>query len=83
MVWSRPSSSSYRARSDSTVVYRRYGDDPAYTTLRGWATDAQAAVDDWSNKTATQKDAVMRETIRRLGVFMDRMADQQLIRGQA
>lgn len=47
----------------------------AYTTLRQWSLDAAAANTDWPNKTAAQKDAAIRETIRRLGIFFDRFAD--------
>jgi hypothetical protein len=65
------------------TVYRRAGTNPVYSTLRQWASDAQAAFDDWPNKTAAQKDAALRETLRRLGVFMDRMADDVLIQGRA
>lgn len=54
----------------------------AYQTLRQWSLDAQSAYDDWPNKTAAQKDAVQRETIRRLGVFMDRLADLLLLEGR-
>lgn len=55
----------------------------AYSTLRQWSLDAQAAYDDWPNKTAVQKDATQRETIRRLGIFMDRLADLLLIEGRS
>ena len=55
----------------------------AYATLRQWSLDAQAAYDDWPNKTAGQKDVVQRETIRRLGVFMDRLADLLLLEGRS
>jgi hypothetical protein len=71
------------AQRQYDTTYRRYRDDPAYDTLRQWALDARAAFDDWPTKTDAQKDAAVRETIRRLGVFMDRMADQILTRGQA
>ena len=54
----------------------------AYATLRQWSLDAQAAYDDWPNKTTAQKDATTRETIRRLGVFMDRLADLLLLEGR-
>ncbi len=42
---------------------------------RAWSVDAQAAFDDWPNKTQAQKDAVLRETIRRLGVLMSNVAE--------
>jgi hypothetical protein len=54
----------------------------AYSTIRQWSLDAQAAYDDWPNKTAAAKDATTRETIRRLGVFMDRLADLLLLEGR-
>jgi hypothetical protein len=55
----------------------------AYATLRQWSADAQAAYDDWPNKTNAQKDAATRETIRRLGVFFDRFADVLLLDGKS
>jgi hypothetical protein len=55
----------------------------SYQTLRQWSLDAQFAFDDWPNKTNAQKDAVQRETIRRLGVFMDRLADLLLLEGRS
>ncbi len=47
----------------------------AYSTLRQWATDAATANTNWPTMTAVQKDATTRETIRRLGMFMDRFGD--------
>lgn len=47
----------------------------SYIALRQWSDDAQAAYDDWPTKTQAQKDAAIRETIRRLGIFFDRFAD--------
>ncbi len=47
----------------------------AYPTLRQWATDAATANTNWPTMTANQKDATMRESIRRLGVFLDRFGD--------
>jgi hypothetical protein len=55
----------------------------AYAALRQWSADAQASYDDWPNKTNAQKDATYRETIRRLGVLMDRMADLLLVDGRS
>lgn len=55
----------------------------SYQTLRQWSLDAEAAYNDWPNKTNAQKDAVQRETIRRLGVFMDRLADLLLLEGRS
>ena len=55
----------------------------AYQTLRQWSADGQAAYDDWPNKTQAQKDAAIRETIRRLGVFFDRFADLLLLEGRS
>jgi hypothetical protein len=51
----------------------------AYSTLRQWAIDAQANYDTWPTKTNAQKDAAQRETIRRLGILMDRLADLLLV----
>jgi hypothetical protein len=51
----------------------------AYTTLRQWSIDAQANYDTWPTKTNAQKDAAQRETIRRLGILMDRLADLLLV----
>ncbi len=45
------------------------------TQARAWAVDAQDAFDTWPNKTQAQKDAVLRETIRRLGVLMANVAE--------
>jgi hypothetical protein len=55
----------------------------AYQTLRQWSLDAQDAFDTWPTKTAGQKDAATRETIRRLGIFFDRFADLLLIDGRS
>jgi hypothetical protein len=54
----------------------------AYQTLRQWSVDAQDAYDTWPTKTNAQKDATHRETIRRLGVLMDRLADLLLLEGR-
>jgi len=54
----------------------------SYQTLRQWSLDAQDAYDTWPTKTAAQKDAVHRETIRRLGLLMDRLADLLLLEGR-
>jgi hypothetical protein len=54
----------------------------AYQTLRQWSVDAQDAYDTWPTKTNAQKDATQRETIRRLGVLMDRLADLLLLEGR-
>jgi hypothetical protein len=55
----------------------------AYTVLRGWADDAEQVHTDWPTMTQGQKDAVMRETIQRLGLFFDRFADLLLIEGRS
>lgn len=47
----------------------------SYPTLRQWATDAATTNTNWPSMTAAQKDAATRETIRRLGVFLDRFGD--------
>ena len=47
----------------------------AYPTLRTWSGDAAATNIGWPTMTAAQKDAATRETIRRLGVFLDRFGD--------
>ena len=38
---------------------------------------------DWPTMTAGQKDTAMRETIRRLGIFLDRFADVLLVDGRS
>jgi hypothetical protein len=55
----------------------------AYQTLRQWSVDAQANYDTWPTKTNAQKDAAQRETIRRLGILMDRLADLLLLEGRS
>jgi hypothetical protein len=55
----------------------------AYATLRQWSVDAQDAYDTWPTKTNAQKDATHRETIRRLGILMDRLADLLLLEGRS
>jgi len=55
----------------------------AYTTLRQWSADAAQVNTDWDTMTAGQKDAAMQETIRRLGIFMDRLADLLLMDGKS
>lgn len=47
----------------------------AYPTLRQWAGDAATVNTNWPTMTAAQKDAAMRTTIQRLGIFLDRFAD--------
>ena len=54
----------------------------AYVSLRQWSLDAQNAFDTWDSKTVAQKDATQKETIRRLGIFMDRLADLLLVEGR-
>ena len=51
----------------------------AYQTLRGWAADAAQVNTDWPGMSAAQKDTAMRETIRRLGLMLDRFADLLLL----
>jgi len=55
----------------------------AYATLRTWSADAQATADTWATLSTAQKDATQRETIRRLGIFMDRLADLLLLEGRS
>lgn len=55
----------------------------AYTVLRGWADDAETTHANWPTMTQGQKDAVMRETIQRLGLFFDRFADLLLLEGRS
>lgn len=47
----------------------------AYPTIRQWAQDAAPVNTNWPTMTANQKDAAMRNTIQRLGVFLDRFGD--------
>jgi hypothetical protein len=54
----------------------------AYQTLRQWSVDAATNHANWPTKTNAQKDATHRETIRRLGVLMDRLADLLLLEGR-
>ncbi len=54
----------------------------AYQTLRQWSDDAETTHANWPGMTQGQKDAVMRETIQRLGLFFDRFADLLLIEGR-
>ncbi len=51
----------------------------AYPTLRQWAQDAATANTNWPTMTAAQKDATTRESIRRLGVFLDRFGDALIL----
>jgi len=55
----------------------------AYQTLRQWSNDAAQTNTDWPTMTQGQKDAALRETIRRLGLFFDRFADLLLIEGRS
>lgn len=55
----------------------------AYTTLRQWSADAAQVNADWATMTQAQKDAALKETIRRLGLFFDRFADLLLLEGRA
>ena len=55
----------------------------AYQTLRQWSADAAQTNTDWPTMTAGQKDNATRETIRRLGIFLDRFADLLLIEGRS
>ena len=54
----------------------------AYTTLREWSADAAQVNTDWATITQGQKDAALKETIRRLGLFFDRFADLLLLEGR-
>jgi hypothetical protein len=55
----------------------------AYNTLRQWSADAAQVNTDWPTMTNVQKDNATRETIRRLGIFLDRFADLLLIEGKS
>lgn len=55
----------------------------AYNTLRNWSADAANTNTNWPTMTATQKDNATRETIRRLGIFLDRFADLLLVDGKS
>lgn len=54
----------------------------AYQTLRQWSADAAQVNTDWPTMTAAQKDTATRETIRRLGILLDRFADLLLLEGR-
>jgi len=54
----------------------------AYQTLRQWSVDAATNHTNWPTMTNAQKDAAQRETIRRLGILMDRLADLLLLEGR-
>lgn len=75
------------------VIVERTGEDErrylapaklqqAYATLNDWSADAATVHGNWPTMTQAQKDATMRETIRRLGVFFDHFADLLLIDGK-
>jgi hypothetical protein len=53
----------------------------AYTTAREWAADAERVVAAWDGMAPAAKDAALQETIRRLGIMLDVIADQILIGG--
>ena len=55
----------------------------AYQTLRTWSADAANTNTNWPTMTALQKDNATRETIRRLGIFLDRFADVLLVDGKS
>jgi len=55
----------------------------AYQTLRTWSVDAATTNTNWPTMTALQKDNATRETIRRLGIFLDRFADVLLVDGKS
>lgn len=52
-----------------------------YPTARQWASDAATTNTNWGAMNAAQKDAAMKETIRRLGLFFDGIADLLLQMG--
>ena len=54
----------------------------SYATLRDWSADAAQVNTDWATMTQGQKDAALKETIRRLGLFFDRFADLLLLEGR-
>lgn len=64
----------FSARQTSQVTARQQL-ATAYPTIRQWATDAATVNTNWPAMTAAQKDAAMRTTIQRLGVFLDRFGD--------
>lgn len=47
----------------------------ANAALKGWSSDAAAVHSSWPNLTNDQKDGFQRETMRRLGILFDNMAD--------
>lgn len=49
--------------------------ESAYATLRSWADDARAVDAEWDTLTTAEKDVRLRVVFRRLGPFMDRLAD--------
>ena len=55
----------------------------AYQTLRQWSADAAQVNTDWPAMSTLQKDNATRETIRRLGLFLDRFADLLLMEGRS
>jgi hypothetical protein len=55
----------------------------AYQTLRQWSADAATTNTNWPTMTNAQKDSANRETIRRLGILLDRFADLLLIDGKS
>ena len=63
------------SRSDADFTAAVAGLKSGYATLRTWASDAATTNTNWPTMTAAQKDAATRETIRRLGVFLDRFGD--------
>ncbi len=66
-----------RVASDAELLKTRAPDRlrSQYQTLRTWAQDAAATNTNWPGMTVAQKDAATRETIRRLGLFLDAMGD--------
>lgn len=46
-----------------------------YATIRQWSLDAATTNTNWPTMTQAQKDSAIRETIRRLGVLLDRVGD--------
>ena len=55
----------------------------AYQTLRQWSADAAQVNDNWPAMTQAQQANATRETIRRLGIFLDRFADLLLVDGKS
>lgn len=54
-----------------------------YATARAWASDAEAVADGWAGLSNADKDAALRQTVRRVGKLLEALADELAAGGRS